>query len=66
MTGVLLKSSRLQQRMCWTCVFESPKLLMLSGIGPRDQLRQRGITPVVESPPRWAKSAGPPDLVARL
>lgn len=31
-------------------VFESPKLLMLSGIGPRDQLSQHGIAPIVESP----------------
>ena len=31
-------------------VFESPKLLMLSGIGPRDQLTQHGITSIVESP----------------
>ncbi|HET7313283.1 choline dehydrogenase [Salinisphaera sp.] len=28
----------------------SPQLLMLSGIGPRDQLREHGITPVYENP----------------
>ncbi|KJR90062.1 glucose-methanol-choline (gmc) oxidoreductase [Sporothrix schenckii 1099-18] len=31
-------------------VFESPKLLMLSGIGPKDQLKQHGISVVVDSP----------------
>ena len=30
--------------------FESPKLLMLSGIGPAGQLRQQGIDPVVDLP----------------
>ena len=31
-------------------VFESPKLLMLSGIGPKDQLAQYGIECKVDSP----------------
>jgi len=31
-------------------VFESPKLLMLSGIGPREELTKHGIKVVVESP----------------
>ncbi|KAL2134664.1 hypothetical protein VTI74DRAFT_11242 [Chaetomium olivicolor] len=31
-------------------VFESPKLLLLSGIGPRDSLSQFGINTIVESP----------------
>ena len=30
--------------------FESPKLLMLSGIGPAEQLRQHGISPVLDLP----------------
>jgi len=30
--------------------FQSPKLLMLSGVGPRDQLIKHGIMPVCESP----------------
>ncbi len=29
--------------------FQSPKLLMLSGVGPRDQLVKHGITPICES-----------------
>lgn len=31
-------------------VFESPKLLMISGIGPKDQLARFGITTIVDSP----------------
>ncbi|KAF2101034.1 glucose-methanol-choline oxidoreductase [Rhizodiscina lignyota] len=31
-------------------VFESPKLLMLSGIGPEDELSRHGIKPLVKSP----------------
>ncbi len=31
-------------------VFNSPHLLMLSGIGPADHLREHGIAPVVDSP----------------
>ena len=30
--------------------FNSPQLLMLSGIGPADHLREHGITPLVDSP----------------
>ncbi|KAJ5490177.1 Glucose-methanol-choline oxidoreductase [Penicillium expansum] len=31
-------------------VFETPKLLMLSGVGPAAELAKHGITPIVESP----------------
>lgn len=31
-------------------VFNSPQLLMLSGIGPADVLKQHGITPVIDAP----------------
>lgn len=31
-------------------VFESPKLLMLSGIGPKDELKKHGIRTLVDSP----------------
>ena len=31
-------------------VFNSPQLLMLSGIGPADYLRQHGIAPIIDSP----------------
>jgi len=31
-------------------VFESPKLLLLSGIGPKEELKAHGITAIVDSP----------------
>ncbi|KAH6615463.1 hypothetical protein B0J18DRAFT_412843 [Chaetomium sp. MPI-SDFR-AT-0129] len=44
-------SVRAQYEVIASCgVFETPKLLMLSGIGPKETLSEFGIQPVVESP----------------
>jgi choline dehydrogenase-like flavoprotein len=53
--GVELKDNRLERIMAGQVVLSagavhSPKILMHSGIGPADQLRQHGIAAIVDSP----------------
>jgi choline dehydrogenase len=49
-SGVLLTAHANREVILSAGAFQSPQLLMLSGIGPAEHLRQMGITPLVNLP----------------